>query len=169
MSIPPILENPEHGDAATVDAVMGQGVDPMAYDPRTDSLGFALKLAQLRANDLLAQALAQYGVSPARMTALSLIATRPGISQALLAEELRITGPSVVKVIDALEAVGYVQRQPGTDRRSHALALTALGTQELRAIRTRLAGFERVITARLTDEEREQLRKILPKVGLPAG
>ncbi len=139
--------------------------DPLAeFDLLKDSLGYTLKLAQVRTYEMLYQALGPNAISPARMTALSIIGTQPGISQSALADRLHITRPSVVKVVDTLESVGLIERQPGADRRSYALALTPRGEKELREIQARLRAYEKLITARLTAAERSQLMALLSKV-----
>jgi DNA-binding MarR family transcriptional regulator len=134
------------------------------FDLIKDSLGYAIKLAQVRTYEMLYKALGPNTLSPARMTALSIVATESGISQSALADRLRITRPSVVKVVDTLESLGLVARQPGSDRRSYALALTPRGLKELREIQVRLRGYEQAITQRMTTSERNQLMELLAKV-----
>jgi DNA-binding MarR family transcriptional regulator len=139
--------------------------DPLAeFDLIKDSLGYAIKLAQVRTYEVLYKSLGPDAISPARMTALSIVATTSGISQSALADRLRITRPSVVKVVDTLESLGLIERQPGSDRRSYALALTPRGQKELREIQVRLRGYEEAITKRMTSAERTQLMALLAKV-----
>jgi len=141
--------------------------DPLAeFDLLKDSLGYTLKLAQVRAYEMLYAALGPNAISPARITALSIVATQPGISQSMLADRLRISRPSVVKVVDMLESVGLIERQSGADRRSYALALTPRGQKVLREIQARLRSYEQALTARLTPSERSQLMALLAKVAV---
>ena len=109
------------------------GAGPAELDLRQDSLGYAIKRAQVRTYEVLFATLGPDAISPARMTALSIIGAQPGINQSALAEQLRVTRPSMVKVIDSLEGLGLVERRaiPG-DRRSYSLALTEQGRRELR-------------------------------------
>jgi DNA-binding MarR family transcriptional regulator len=139
--------------------------DPLAeFDLIKDSLGYAIKLAQVRSHELLYQSLGPSGLSPARMTALSIIAMQTGINQSALADQLRITRPSIVKVVDTLEGLGLIERQPGSDRRSYALALTPRGQKALREMQVRLREFETAISQRLTPSQRKQLLALLAKV-----
>lgn len=132
-----------------------------------NSLGYELKLAQVRAYQMWFEALEAKAISPARLTALSIISNEPGISQALLADRLQIARPSVVKVIDMLEAAGLVERQAvPDDRRSYALVPTAHGKAELRDIGRRLQAYEAAIAARLSAAERKQLMNLLAKVAV---
>src|SRR5882757_1921225 len=75
------------------------------------------------------QALAAPGLSEA--TAIPLIVLlRRGKSarQCVLAEEVGIEGPSLVRLVDLLQAEGLVERREDpTDRRAKTLHLTALG------------------------------------------
>lgn len=140
---------------------------PADFDLLKGSLGYTLKLAQVRTYEMFDASLGPNAISPARMTALSMIATQPGISQSALADRLRIARPSVVKVVDTLESLGLIERQPGADRRSYALALTRRGQKELHGMRARVRSYEEAITSHLTPAERGQLMKLLAKVAIP--
>lgn len=75
------------------------------------------------------QALAAHGISEAVSHPL-LILSRRGkrVRQGVLADEMGIEGPSLVRLIDLLEADGLVERKEDpTDRRAKLLHLTALG------------------------------------------
>jgi MarR family transcriptional regulator for hemolysin len=75
------------------------------------------------------QALAAHGLSEATSHPLRIL-SRGGkrVRQGVLAEELGIEGPSLVRVIDLLAAEGLVERQEDpTDRRAKMLQITPLG------------------------------------------
>lgn len=130
-----------------------------------DSLGYAIKCAQVRTYEMLFQMLGPNAITPARLSALSIISTRSGINQSELAAELRITRASVVKVIDTLESLGFVERRSiADDRRSYALVVTGPGKNELLSMRQRLTAYELAIASRLTTAERAQLMALLGKV-----
>src|SRR5260221_9132687 len=97
--------------------------------PIHDEIGFLIRrIGRLwrRESD---QALADHGLSQA--TALPLVVlSRWGkcARQGVLAEEMGIEGPSLVRLIDLLQAEGLVERREDpTDRRGKMLHLTALG------------------------------------------
>ncbi|MDP2679113.1 MAG: MarR family transcriptional regulator [Rhodoferax sp.] len=140
--------------------------DPFAeMDLLKDSLGYAIKCAQVRTYELLFQMLGPNAITPARLSALSIISTRSSINQSELAAELRITRASVVKVIDTLESLGFVQRQSiAGDRRSYALVVTEQGKNELLGMRQRMDAYELAISSQLTTAERVQLMVLLAKV-----
>ncbi|HSW19117.1 MAG TPA: MarR family transcriptional regulator [Ramlibacter sp.] len=138
------------------------------FDFQTDSLGYALRRAQMRAYELYYGKLSAFGLSPARMTALSLIAIEPDINQAALAQRLAITGPSVLKLVDSLEAAGLIERVAWAgDRRRYALALTSAGREKMEELRLQMASFEECVAAGLTAAERRQLMALLERVALP--
>lgn len=130
-----------------------------------DSLGYAIKRAQVRTYEVYFRTIGTAGLPPARMTALMTIGAEPSISQADLAARLKISGPSMVKVIDALETQGLVQRQShANDRRRYALVPTDKGRAKLRRIRELVDAYEEEIAAGLSAAERRQLMQLLEKV-----
>jgi len=82
------------------------------------------------------QALSDHGLSYATAIPL-LVLSRQGenVRQGVLAEELGIEGPSLVRLIDLLQAEGFVQRREDpTDRRAKTLHLTAAGEAKVEEI-----------------------------------
>lgn len=132
------------------------------------TLGYALKRAQVRSYELFFAMMGPESISPARMTALSMVAAQPGISQSGLAERLAITRASVVKVVDNLESLGLIERAPTEgDRRSYALALTDEGHRELARLRGEIRCYEEKLASRLTANERDLLMGLLERVAQP--
>src|SRR5262245_24840596 len=93
------------------------------------------------------QALAEHGLSEATAHPLRILSrASKGIRQGMLAEELGIEGPSLVRLIDLLAAEGLVERQEDpTDRRAKTLLITPRGEAKveeinrvLRKVRTEL-------------------------------
>lgn len=144
----------------------GQDEDGLArFDLQTGSLGYTLRLAQVRMYTLFFEMLGDVGLTPARVTALSLIASDPDMNQTKLARSLDIAGPSALKMVDALEAAGLVCRQAvAGDRRRYLLALTDTGRSQMEALRLRMAEYEERIAADLSAAEREQLAALLNRV-----
>jgi DNA-binding MarR family transcriptional regulator len=145
-------------------AVPASAVD--AFDFQSDSLGYALRLAQVRAYELFYEMLSTLDLTPARLTALSMIAMAPGLNQATLAQRLRISGPSVLKLVDALQASGFIAREDcADDRRRYVLMLTAQGRAKLADVRQALDAYETRLAGALSAAERGQLMQLLGKVG----
>lgn len=127
------------------------------------SLAYTIKRAQVRCDEALTRHL-DVGLSPARFAALCAVGANPGISQAALGGLLGIAGPSVVKVVDELEKLDLVKRASSTDRRVYALQLTERGEVDLERYERSIQIFEKMISADLTAQERNQLLKLLAKV-----
>lgn len=85
-------------------------------------------------------ALAEHGLSEATAHPLLILArggteVRQGVRQGVLAEEMGIEGPSLVRLIDLLQAEGLVERREDpTDRRAKTLSITALGEAKVAQI-----------------------------------
>lgn len=75
------------------------------------------------------QALADHGLSQATALPLMVLSRRGKcVRQGVLAEEMGIEGPSLVRLIDLLQAEGLVERREDpTDRRAKTLHLTSTG------------------------------------------
>ncbi|MBO9601943.1 MAG: MarR family transcriptional regulator [Novosphingobium sp.] len=97
-------------------------------------LTVALVLAGRRWRSALDEALRPLNQSAARMEALAAIINSPPMSaQVDIAKRLRIEGPTLTRMLDALEADGLVQRLPDpADRRTKQLKVTAKGEDALK-------------------------------------
>lgn len=138
-----------------------------SVDVLTGTLGYALKRAQVRSYEMFFSVVGADAISPGRMTALSLVGMEPGVTQSALAERLAISRAAMVKVIDALESRGFIERRATEgDRRSYALNLTKEGHQELNVLTHQIRAYEERLAANLSSEERSQLIELLEKVGL---
>lgn len=151
-------------DSLLFASAKGQSVASSEPDLLDGSVGYEIKRAQVRCDEALVSAL-ERKVSPAQFSALSTIGANPGISQAALGAKLNISGPSVVKVVDALEKLKLIKREPtDNDRRSYSLFLTEWGISELHRYKDVIATYEKKISANLSPTERKLLLKLLAKV-----
>lgn len=151
--------------AASAEAVKVVGE---LFDFDHDSLGYALRRAQLRTYELYYDmVMGACGLTPAQLTALSHVARRQGLNQAGLAQLLQVSGPSALRIVDALEGAGLVSREAlEGDRRSYALVLTALGAAKMLELSQLIRDFEARIASRLSAAERTTLLDLLERVGL---
>jgi MarR family transcriptional regulator for hemolysin len=121
-----------------------------------DEIGFLIRRIGRLWRREADQALADHGLSQA--TALPLVVLlRWGKSarQGVLAEEIGIEGPSLVRLIDLLQAEGLVERREDpTDRRAKMLHLTGIGETKAEEINRVL---RRVRAYLLKDLSREDL------------
>ncbi len=83
-------------------------------------------------------------------------------SQQVLAERLNVNRTVMVKLIDSLEARGFVTRvRNPEDRRAYALVPTALGREALIEMVPRMEQAEAELTERLSQDEVERLKELL--------
>ena len=82
------------------------------------------------------QALSDHGLSYATAIPLLLLSRQgENVRQGVLADELGVEGPSLVRLIDLLQAEGLVERREDpTDRRAKTLHLTATGEAKVEEI-----------------------------------
>lgn len=136
----------------------------------TDSLGFMLRLAQLRLFERFFQGFAEAGVRPGEFTVLWVIALNPGVRQGALARVLTIKPAHMTKLVQRLVSDGLVRRHiPPQDRRSVELTLTGAGRDYLDRHR---ATFLRVHDAErdgLTEAEGAELLRLLAKLAFAGG
>lgn len=103
-------------------------------------------------------------LSPGRAGLLMLIEANPGLTQSRLAQAMALDRSTMVGVLDALEARGWVERRKGKDRRTNGLWLTRAGRVLLTRVKRRIADHEARVTARLSRVERERLLTLLTKL-----
>lgn len=165
-TLAPAARVPRMGPMPTAKKAARAKAGPLdAIDLREDSLGYRLRRAQMHAYALFFEMLGELDLSPARLTALSVIASEPDINQATLAQRLNVAGPSVMKLIDALEGAGFIRRMAvANDRRRYSLVLTASGRAVLQTLRERHAAYEERLASALSAAEREQLMSLLQRL-----
>ena len=113
-------------------------------------LGYFLRRAQVSVFQDFIRTLADIDISPAQYSVLVVIAANRGPSQADVADFLGIERARLVRMLDLLEERGLTQRLPSsTDRRSHALRLTASGQKLLKRAKTLAGAHEARLLARL--------------------
>jgi len=119
-------------------------------------------------NKIHASFLAELGdeqITPARFTALSIIAANPGARQVDIARALEVARPAALKVVNHLIDLGLVEAHPiPSDKRIGALALSAKGEQKLAEYERAVHAHEARICAGITAAERQALSRLLHKL-----
>ena len=124
-----------------------------------------LSEAARRGHTLVTEGFAEEGLRKPHFTVLVALAELGPASQADLGRRLWIDRKNMVAVIDALEAVGLVERTPDKqDRRRNAVRLTAQGTAALHRLNARADAAQDALLAALTDTERRELERLLQKL-----
>jgi MarR family transcriptional regulator, organic hydroperoxide resistance regulator len=115
--------------------------------------------------DTLARTLAAYGVHPGQNMMLSALAAQDGRTPGELSEQLGITGPTVVKAAQRMEAAGLVaRRRDDKDGRLVRIYLTPRGRSVVQPIEDDLRAIGERATAALTPEQRRILLAALDTV-----
>jgi DNA-binding MarR family transcriptional regulator len=134
-------------------------------EPLASAVGFLLSWNGRRTAAGFAEVLEQIDLSPPIFGVLTLIDSRPGLTQRELVAGSLIDPSSMVAVLDQLEADGLAERRVHpSDRRKHAVHLTAKGKRTLGKARELALDYAEELLAPLDEEERETLRLLLRKL-----
>lgn len=128
-------------------------------------LGYRIELAHLVAIEDARQALANYGLTPAKLTALLLIRANPGCDQTALGRALSVNRSSAMKLVNVLVDRGLIELRPGRDLRTNALHLLPGGEERVTEMLEALRQSDRRLAANLTAAERTTLMGLLKKLG----
>jgi DNA-binding MarR family transcriptional regulator len=134
-------------------------------EPLASAVGFLLSWNGRRTSEGFAEVLRRIELSPPVFGVLTLIDSRPGLTQRELVAGSLIDPSSMVAVLDQLEADGLAERRVHpSDRRKHAVHLTAKGKRTLGKARELALDYAEELLAPLDEEERETLRLLLRKL-----
>jgi DNA-binding MarR family transcriptional regulator len=116
----------------------------------------------------LEEALDGTGVSLTEFTALSVLATRPGLSNARLARRSLVTPQAMHKVVRSLESAGLVRRAPSPGGgRELATTITDAGALLVTEVLPRIEAAEDRILHALSATERRELVRLLTLATAP--
>jgi DNA-binding MarR family transcriptional regulator len=134
-------------------------------EPLAERTGYLLAAAHRRVRDRFEGALDPLGLEARHFGALATIAASAPCSQQLVAEQLGVTGPVVVQIVDELERKGLVERgRNPADRRSYALQPTAKGRASLRHTTAIVDKLAAEIAQALGNRGDEELKTLLRKL-----
>jgi DNA-binding MarR family transcriptional regulator len=98
---------------------------------------------------------------------LAIIEANPGLAQSEVADAVGIEPARLVRVLDELEQHGLIERmRSATDRRSHALFLTADGQTSFEHIKHLARRHEENVIAKLGPSKYKSLIKLLKEIDL---
>src|SRR5215831_21337215 len=116
----------------------------------TTHLGYLIRRAQIWVFQDFIRTLASVDIRPAQYSVLTVIDANPGLTQMSLSKALGIERARLVHLLNGLEARRFVERRlSATDRRSHALHLTAKGRSTLTIIKAFAREHEQRLAARV--------------------
>jgi len=138
------------------------GTAEIGLDALLGHAGYAVRRFQIWIFQDFIRTLAAADIRPTQYSVLTVIGANPGLSQMAVAQRLGIERARLVHLLDSLEERKLVKRvRSKTDRRSHALYLTAQGEMSLRQFKLLAAEHERHVAEKIGKENREQLLRIL--------
>jgi DNA-binding MarR family transcriptional regulator len=139
-----------------------EGNGEIGLDALLGHAGYAVRRFQIWIFQDFIRTLAAADIRPTQYSVLTVIGANPGLSQMAVAQRLGIERARLVHLLDSLENRRLVKRiRSKTDRRSHALHLTAQGEVSLRQFKLLAAEHERHVAEKIGKENREQLLRIL--------
>ncbi|MET8004427.1 MarR family winged helix-turn-helix transcriptional regulator [Nonomuraea glycinis] len=125
-------------------------------------LGYLLKHARLRLDELYTNALRPYGIDGRELGVLLALAGHEPASQQQAAQRLGIDRTTMVALLDTLQGKGLVSRHPdANDRRRNVVELTDAGRKTLSQAIEASDEAERALLAPLTPQAARHLRTAL--------
>ena len=148
--------------AANGDPRSNGGDNEIVLDALAGHAGYAVRRFQIWIFQDFIRTLGTVDIRPTQYSVLTVIGANPGLSQMAVAKRLGIERARLVHLLDSLEQRDLVSRlRSATDRRSHALHLTARGRTALAQFRRLAAEHERHVADKIGKENRERLLQIL--------
>jgi MarR family transcriptional regulator, lower aerobic nicotinate degradation pathway regulator len=134
-------------------------------EPLASATGFLLSWNGRRTAAGFAKVLQEVGLSPPVFGVLTLIDSRPGLTQRELVAGSLIDASTMVAVLDQLESDGLAERRiHPSDRRARAVHLTAKGRRTLAKAQKLAAAFADELLEPLDSDERDTLNALLRKL-----
>jgi len=138
---------------------------PGRDSPSLTSAGFLLHLAQARLREGVRRAIEGSGLNGPQLAVLGALKDRGPMSQRRLGEQTQIEKSSMVQLVDALEAGGWVRRTPDpSDRRANVVQLTPEGDRKFTDLGPRLEAAQEQFLEPLSQPEREALADMLTRL-----
>jgi MarR family transcriptional regulator, transcriptional regulator for hemolysin len=107
----------------------------------------------------------ELALTQAQWRALSILSRKPGLRQNQLAEMLEMQPISIGRLIDRLQAAGWVERKADpTDRRALQLYLTAQSEPILAQLKKHGAACRAAVLAGVSEEEQREFLDILSRM-----
>ena len=133
-------------------------------------VGYRLRRAQLAAFRNFSRRFEDVDIRPTQLGVITVVARNPGLKQSQVGIALGIKRTNLVPLLNGLEARGLVARvRASSDRRSHALHLTAAGEALFADLLRREAEHEAELAGLIGETGRRRLLELLAKVEQACG
>jgi DNA-binding MarR family transcriptional regulator len=140
----------------------GFGPGPGMHTALVRHTGYLVSRMGVYASKRFAERLSTLGLTPRMWGALNVLDSEQSVTQHQLGRSIGMDPSSMVNAIDELESRGWVERRRHpSDRRAHALYITAQGRRTLAKGRKLAAEAQEELLAPLSEPERQQLHDLL--------
>ncbi|MEA9356082.1 MarR family transcriptional regulator [Bacteriovorax sp. PP10] len=130
-----------------------------------DAFGYRLLHVALKYRRALIEILEEFDLAPPQLGILRILATSDMLTQALLGQELGHDKVTIVRMIDGLENLGFVNRIEGKkDKRQRLIQITKSGREVLAIVKKKNITREKNFLSPLSDSEAETLKKLIMKL-----
>ncbi|HHY21590.1 MAG TPA: MarR family transcriptional regulator [Bacilli bacterium] len=132
-----------------------------------DCLIFLIGKAQQQAYQTSKALLQPYGITPVQSALLLLLFEVDGQHSSELGERIRLDSATMTGLLDRLMKQGLIERRSSEkDRRINHIYLTDRGKELQTTLEHKIIEINEAILRHFSDEEAEQLKKMLIKIGL---
>lgn len=139
--------------------------DGPSLEPMRSYLGYCVRRLHNRIANSFQAELGEEDITPARYTALTIIAHNPGVRQVDIARVLEVARPAALKVVNHLVAQGLVEvKALAHDKRAGALVLTEAGRERYGQYEQAVRRHEQRVFGALSPAEREQFADMLSRL-----
>lgn len=155
-----VIEDDDYEDFPCYASGEGPSLEPMQ-----SYLGYRVRRLYNQIADSFQAELGDEDITPARYTALTIIAYNPGVRQVDIARVLEVARPAALKVVNHLIAQGLVEvKSLAHDKRAGALILSEYGRERFAQYEQAVRRHEANVFSPLSPTEREQLAAMLSKL-----
>lgn len=130
-----------------------------------DAFGYRLMHAALKYRKSLIDILEEFNLNPPQLAILRILGNSDLLNQATLGQELGHDKVTMVRMIDGLEKLGFVNRIEGIeDKRQRLIQITKNGREVLAIVKKKNIVREKNFLSPLTESEAETLKKLIMKL-----
>lgn len=115
-------------------------------------------------SNTLNDTLAPFGLSHAQYMIMYVLDTGGPATQTHMRKYLQVEAPTIARTIATMERNGWIEKRPGTDRRTQIIHLTSGTKQMLPGIKEQVADAEKQSLNQLSDNDRDVLYTLLRKM-----
>ncbi|RSL30440.1 MarR family transcriptional regulator [Salibacterium salarium] len=109
--------------------------------------------------------LQQHNLYASQWTILYILIQNGSMTQTEIWQYLQVEAPTVTRTLTRMENSGWIVRKPGNDKRERIIVLTEEAKASLYPIQQSVEQFENDFTTHLTNNEEQELYRLLKKLG----